>query len=46
MPDPPRLTTTFAYIRKDESQQGSLKQTHVEVSSLTIQATTPALYFQ
>ena len=36
MPDPPTLTTTFAYIRKDESQQESLKQAHVEVSSLAI----------
>ena len=46
MTDPPSLTTTFTYIRKDESQQDSLKHAHVEVSSLAIQAKPPTHFLQ
>lgn len=44
MPEPSSLTTAFAYICKDESQQNSLKQIQVEVSSLAIQTKPPAPY--
>ncbi|XP_050387200.1 uncharacterized protein LOC126803431 [Argentina anserina] len=40
--EPPSLITAFTYIRKDESQQNSLHQTQVEVSSLTIRARSSA----
>ena len=46
MPDPPSLTTAFTYIRKDESQQESLKQAQVEISSVSIQARSPAPFLQ
>lgn len=46
IPEPPSLTTAFAYIRKDESQQDSLKQMQVEVSSLAIQTKPHAPYHQ
>ncbi|XP_061995754.1 uncharacterized protein LOC133713736 isoform X2 [Rosa rugosa] len=46
MTDPPSLTTAFTYIRKDESQQESVKHAQVEVSSLAIQAKSPAPFLQ
>ena len=46
MTDLPSLTTTYAYIRKDESQQESLKSPQVEISALAIQAKVPAPYLQ
>ncbi|XP_050376390.1 uncharacterized protein LOC126793805 isoform X3 [Argentina anserina] len=39
--EPPSLITAFTFIRKDESQHESLHKTQVEVSSLTVQATSP-----
>ncbi|MDD0148667.1 hypothetical protein PSY31_23560, partial [Shigella flexneri] len=46
MTDPPSLNTAFTYIRKDESQQESVKHAQVEVSSLAIQAKSPAPFLQ
>ncbi|PRQ56848.1 putative transcription factor interactor and regulator CCHC(Zn) family [Rosa chinensis] len=42
MTDPPSLNTVFTYIRKDESQQESVKHAQVEASSLAIQSKSPA----
>ncbi|XP_062006607.1 uncharacterized protein LOC133723756 [Rosa rugosa] len=46
MTDPSSLNTAFTYIRKDESQQESIKHAQVEVSSLAIQAKSPAPFLQ
>ncbi|KAM5565144.1 hypothetical protein ABKV19_019261 [Rosa sericea] len=46
MTDPPSLNTVFTYIRKDESQQESIKHAQVEVSSLAIQVQSPAPFLQ
>ncbi|XP_062000220.1 uncharacterized protein LOC133717519 isoform X2 [Rosa rugosa] len=46
MTDPPSLNTAFTYIRKDESQQESVKHAQVEVSSLAIQAKSLAPFLQ
>ncbi|XP_062018263.1 uncharacterized protein LOC133734665 isoform X1 [Rosa rugosa] len=46
MTDAPSLNTAFTYIRKDESQQESVKHAQVEVSSLAIQAKSPAPFLQ
>ncbi|XP_061988264.1 uncharacterized protein LOC133706741 [Rosa rugosa] len=46
MTDPPSLNTAFTYVRKDESQQESIKHAQVEVSSLAIQAKSPTPFLQ